>query len=130
VRDGTRRHLIGAGIRLDNNNDDDNDNTDTADVLSASDATLNRRGLPVAVARQLESITNYHDALHCLNRYGFYPVHGAGVERMLLVLRHVDGGDDTRESAHILWDTSIPRYTETYYSSNSGINALIRYAES
>ena len=44
-----------------------------------------------------------------------------------ITLRHGPPNNITTQS---IWDSSIPKYATSYYSNNSGINALIQYANS
>ena len=113
-KDGTRRHLIGAGIQSD---DDPNRN------IENDDTPLIRWGLPKIVLSELETITSYTEAVQCLHRHNYYLTYDAGVERLfLLVSKQRDN-----ESVQSLWNSSIPQYVAQHYSSISGIDAIIQH---
>lgn len=135
AKDGTRRHLVGAGIISMEPEEGEfcKSNATTSSLLSSRP---DRMGLPKAVLEELASIDNYEGAMKCLDRHGFYPVHDAGVERLFMVLpsikKEVDKGAmllQQQQRIESLWKSSIPTYATSYYSNNSGINALLRNAE-
>jgi len=113
--DGVRRHLVGAGIQNGSN------------AKSAG-----RLGLSSEVLGELSSITDAAQALTCVVRHGFYPVYDTGVERLMMLLPNSEAANKRGdgESALELWKESLPTYTSSYYSNNSGIAALLKSVES
>jgi hypothetical protein len=124
---GARRHLVGAGIKMDH----------ALDTTVPDNQHNIRLGLPPSVVFELASITNYKDAVQCLHRHGYHLVYDAGVERLVLLLtkrrptsnQTADDVSPQSESTTDIWESSNPQYAQRYYSPNSGINALIRQAE-
>jgi hypothetical protein len=118
ANDGTRRHLVGAGIKP-----EEFSVPSTGSLSTRQD----RIGLTAAALEELASIEGYDDALNCLDHHGFHPVHDAGVERLLMILPS-KGADGQQQSVTQAWKSSTPNYAAEYYSSNAGINALLRNA--
>ena len=58
-------------------------------------------------------------------RAGYFVVHDAGVERLVLLRRE---RDDARLTTQAIWDQSIPSFPAQYYSDNAGVAALCRAA--
>jgi spermidine synthase len=108
AKDGRRRHLVGAGIRADN------------------DLPSGRLGLEEHILEELQQQDSQESALECLAHHDFYPVYDAGVERLLLLVPK-DYKQPTQSALH-LWQKSIPTYASHYYSSNNGIQALLEHA--
>lgn len=117
--DGTRRHLVGAGIR-----------PETCRKVSAPLLTTRqeRIGLPITVLEELAFIYDYDDAINCLSNRGFHPVHDAGVERLLMIIPS-KAAEGLQSSVPEIWKSSQPTYAATYYSNNAGINAMLRNAD-
>lgn len=145
IRDGVRRHLVGAGIQAEHNNSLLPTNHDTMTHVATSVSPLfttatrrqDRVGLSDVVLKELAGVTSYTDALDCLFRHGFLPVHDAGVERLFLVLPtdpnstagQTATSTTTTVTAMDLWKSSQPTYTSQYYSDNAGVEFLLRNAE-
>jgi len=118
--DGTRRHLVGAGIRNE----------------EAAAASKGRTGLPSFVLSALEKCGNKPDAaIACLSRHHFYPVYDTGVERLIMVVpnslsaTHTENKGSQELNATMLWESSVPSYAKAYYSTNPGIFSLLKQAE-
>lgn len=114
VKDGERRHLVGAGIQK---------------YSDTKKTSAGRLGLTADVLGELASIDDVSKARNCLARHGFYPVYDTGVERLMMVVPDSDAasvkeGDCDRSSVE-LWKHSVPTYAASYYSNNSGIAALL-----
>jgi hypothetical protein len=116
--EGVRRHLVGAGIQ----HEDDEGTTTNHDRL----------GLPHRVLEQLSGISESEPAYECLLQHGFFPVYDAGVERLFLPIIDSAAARQRNDSLYTpmsLWEKSVPSYTTSYYSCNSGIVALLKHAE-
>lgn len=123
--DGVRRHLIGAGLVH-----------AAAPAAGAgpspASAALLRAALPDAVAHGLAT----HAAaqpLAWLEAHGLYPLHDAGVARLLLLVAPPAGGEGggaggSAARARALWEASQPSYAPEHYSPNPGVAALLRAA--
>ena len=118
-KDGTRRHLIGAGIQSE-------DNPNYMDMQKV-DAQLIRFGLPTHVLSELEMITSYNEAIQCLHRHGYYLIYDAGVERLLLLVSQQPEVLQKKEYIQSIWDSSSPQYAAQHYSHISGIDAIIKH---
>jgi hypothetical protein len=57
--------------------------------------------------------------------HNYFLVYDSGVQRLMKLVNN-DGADD--KSAIDLWKNSKPTYVADYYSDNSGIAVLLRYA--
>ena len=107
-KDGQRRHLVGAGIR----------------------EGTGRLGLPMPVLEELDLIHDPMEAFQYLSFHEFYPVHDAGVERLMMLVANSEASKGRKLSSTThLWRLSNPCYGQAYYSGNSGIAALLREAE-
>ena len=114
AEDGVRRHLVGAGIQH-----------------GSSNKNGARLGLLSHILTELSSITNAVQALECLARHSLYPVYDTGVERLMMLLPNSEASrrvGDTKSGLE-LWEKSVPSYASSYYSSNSGIAALLKSIE-
>jgi len=119
--DGVRRHLVGAGlVPLEG----------AASMDGGSEAPL-RASLPLRVMQGLSSFdAAEHDPrspLAWLVENEMYPLHDAGVER-LMMLTHGGGGKGGAAepgAALAAWDQSVPTYATEHYSSNPGVAALL-----
>jgi hypothetical protein len=117
-----RLQLVGAGITSLDDDDDDNDTNRTKAVHP------DRRGLPRAVTEELARLADPVLATACLRQHGYYPVYDAGVERLVwfnpesaaAAARH-----GTTVTATSLWESSMPSYSQSYYSPNAGVQALL-----
>ena len=83
---------------------------------------------------ELAGLHTYEEALHCLEKYDYYPVYDAGVERLLMV---VSDAESKAAQASVADDKSIKEveyvpstYAATYRTSNSGIAALLGHVMS
>ena len=140
--DGVRRHLVGAGlvpaeaVPLQMPADGLQTPFTSLPTRSATAAaappghcppSLLRVALPDHVQQQLAAFdADRHDPdapRAWLMQHGFYPVHDAGVERLLLLVH-----DDTPGAAVTAWQRSTPSYASQHYSSNPGIAALLAAA--
>ncbi|KAL7458177.1 hypothetical protein ACHAWC_009738 [Mediolabrus comicus] len=125
-KDGVRRHLVGAGVQSKNKSNSNNrSNNDTSDAQRKSEDH---------VLDELERLHTYEDALHCLEKYDYYPVYDAGVERLLMV---VSDAESKAAQSSVADDKSIQEveyvpstYAATYRTSNSGIAALLGHVMS
>jgi hypothetical protein len=135
--DGVRRHLVGAGIIQSKNKSNSNNsrNNDTSDAQRKSYLSSGGRpGVEVHVLDELAGLHTYEEALHCLEKYDYYPVYDAGVERLLMV---VSDAESKAAQASVADDKSIKEveyvpstYAATYRTSNSGIAALLGHVMS
>ena len=109
--DGLRRYLVGAGLSTDYSN------------------KYARLGLKRNMLEQLDTVGegDHKRALGCLEKYGYYAVHDAGVERLLLVIKPLSHGRKSTTALQ-LWKESVPTYASQYYSNNTGIASLLRRA--
>ena len=105
---GLRRHLVGAGIR----NDNDMENNKS------------RIGLPLNMLSKLDSLTDPDEVLLQLAKGNYYPVYDTGVERLLKIISRLNDEEECA-STLTLWEHSIPKYATAYYSNNTGIAALL-----
>jgi hypothetical protein len=119
---GLRRYLVGAGL--------------------GKNATLSngRIGLDAVTLTELDQTSTADDALLCLYRNGMFPVYDAGVERLIML---VPGSDACRRrqvftatvnckcttTVNYIWRQSTTQYSSSYYSDNSGVRALLAYAQ-
>ena len=129
--DGIRRYMVGAGIGKENQ--------------SSKDDRNGRPGISVEIFDKLENMTSCEEANNLLASRHLYPVYDAGVERRILLVAktkldskaclrrrelELEDMDDFKETNAIdLWEHSIPTFPNEYYSSNSGINSLLKYAK-
>ena len=120
VKDGIRRHLVGAGIK--------NNNNDVRSLSSASNHNSNnneistgRPGVEEHVLEELASLNTHEEALDCLQRNEYYPVYDAGVERLVMSL------SNSQSSAAASGETEfVPAtYAATYRTHNGGISAIL-----
>jgi hypothetical protein len=117
--DGIRRHGVGAGLvplDLEDNS-----------VDSFGACGLLRAGLPLGLVNDMNS--QAHEDNDCSSwdmaaENGFHPVFDAGVERLMHVVRR-PGTDDDLILAD-LWEQSVPQFVTEHYSSNRGIEQMIR----
>ena len=85
-----------------------------------------RRRLPEDVeARLARCGADARAAERCLADAGYFVVHDAGVERLVLLRRE---HDDTRLTTQAIWDQSVPSFPAQYYSDNAGVAALCHAA--
>jgi predicted O-methyltransferase YrrM len=135
-KDGVRRHLVGAGIQSKNkSNSNKRSNNDTSDAQRKSDVSSGGRpGVEDHVIDELARLHTYEDSLHCLEKYDYYPVYDAGVERLLMV---VPGAGSKAAQSSVADDESIQEveyvpstYAATYRTSNCGIAALLGHVMS
>ena len=110
---GVRRHLVGAGIKIDD-----------TDPSSATELDFRRLGLPRKVWNQINETTDVRQILSDLAGGDFYPVYDTGVERLFWVVNSTIPVCGTAS----LWGQSQPKYTGTYYSDNIGIMSLLQDA--
>ena len=103
-KDGLRRHIVGAGIQ--------------------EGSKTGRLGIPESIMEELDKLQCPHEAFQQLVSQEMYPVHDTGVERLMMLVN-----TSTRDSTKELWKTSVPTYSQTYYSGNSGVAALLKQAE-
>ena len=114
-----RFQLVGAGIQQRSSSSDPN-------KQRRDKGNPHRQGLPLEV---LEELHQWNDTQHdetpqdILERHGYYLIHDAGVERLLLV---VDPA--LRNRTQTLWKESVPHYAASYYSPNPGIADLLEQA--
>ena len=116
--DCIRRHAVGAGLTPFEKIAGDSN----SDMMTTSQ--LLRSGLPCSVMLQLDSVPSDIDLdipWQITADQGFSPVFDAGVERLMLI---VDSGDDTNTKQ--LWDDSMPCYVKEHYSSNKGVESMLR----
>lgn len=106
---GIRRHLVGSGIQHGNT------------------TTNGRLGLPSYVLQELSQLSSASRAFRCLTRHGLYPVHDAGVERLMMLVPESKAAREHDSACTELWNESEPSYATTYYSENSGIAALLKF---
>lgn len=122
-RNGSRRHMVGAGIKP----------TDDINVYSDQGGDLARQGqagiikgfrpgLSRHALNKLGVVDDHQTALMNLADCDFFPVYDVGVERLIMF---VEDGDVTHSDAMKRWEGSVPRYAEAYYSPVSGIQALL-----
>jgi hypothetical protein len=114
--DGTRRHLIGAGMQSEDH---------PYIALPKVDAQLIRFGLPTHVLSELENITSYYEAIQCLHRHGYYLIYDAGVERLVRLVSNPE--EVNKEKIQSIWNSSSPQYATKHYSNVSGIDAIIKH---
>ncbi|GKY96325.1 hypothetical protein MPSEU_000592100 [Mayamaea pseudoterrestris] len=119
--DGTRRHLVGAGIR------------------AANSESAHRVGLPTETLHQLSQLENAKAAVELLRAHGFSPVYDSGVERLCMLVpsskavralqrENEDWRATDDDTTKAVWDDSVPKYPSEYYSPNSGILELLKHA--
>ena len=118
VKDGIRRHLVGAGITSQSSNSTSNE------ILSSG-----RPGIEEHVLEELASVDTHEEALHCLAQNDYYPVYDAGVERLVMAL-NTQSSDATSNETPIQDSASqaafVPAtYAATYRTKNSGISAIL-----
>jgi len=135
---GKRRHLVGAGIQT----PPDSSSADTTDGSTTNDNTLissERFGLEQYVLDELKALSSPTEAMQCLDRHGYHPVYDVGVERLFMVVpkqqpkqkqkQHLNDSNSSAVTNRDLWEQSVPSYTASYYSNNSGIASLLSYSE-
>lgn len=114
--DGLRRHAVGAGLTpLEQNSENS----------SMAVSAMLRAGLPQNLLEELQQHENQISDLpwKVAAQEGFQPVFDAGVERLMLV---VDKGRNIPLSPSELWESSMPRYVREHYSSNQGVENMIK----
>ena len=112
VKDGIRRHLVGAGIK--------NSNIQPGSKIN-NNLSTGRPGIEEHVLEELAGLTANGEALNCLDRHLYYPVYDAGVERLLLVVSKAQSGGASSEESL----PSAHQYAATFHSKNVGISALL-----
>lgn len=118
VKDGIRRHLVGAGIK--NNNDDVQ-----SSGSNSNDISTGRPGIDEHVLAELASLNTHKEALNCLGQYEYYPVYDAGVERLIMVVRNAQSSAASL-SEEVSKQEFVPAtYAATYRTNNSGISAVL-----
>ena len=103
-KDGLRRYIVGAGIQ--------------------EGSKTGRLGIPVPLMKGLDMLQCPNETFQRLVSQELYPVHDTGVERLMMLVN-----TSTRDSTKELWRMSVPTYSPTYYSENSGVAALLKQAE-
>ncbi|KAL7491642.1 hypothetical protein ACHAWT_001871 [Skeletonema menzelii] len=119
VKDGIRRHLVGAGIT----------NQSPASKKSSNEISTGRPGIDEHVLEELASLDTHEEALHCLGQNDYYPVYDAGVERLVMTLNTQSSEATSKET--MVQDCApqadfVPAtYAATYRTNNSGISAIL-----
>ena len=133
VKDGIRRHLVGAGIKKNNN---DIQSSASGPNNNSNDISTGRPGIDEHVLEELASLNTHEEALHCLGQYEYYPVYDAGVERLVMVVlpnaqsQSISAASSEeksmQESASLQEAECVPAtYAATYRTNNSGISAIL-----
>lgn len=99
VKDGTRRHLVGAGIER-------------------AGSKLGRPGVGENVLKKLAEITSHEEAFECLEEHGYYSLFDAGVERLL---RNVSSGQQSGQLSN------VASYGPSYHDAPAGVAAIMRH---
>ena len=118
VKDGIRRHLVGAGIT-----------NQSSASKNSNEISTGRPGIEEHVLKELASLDTHKEALHCLGRNDYYPVYDAGVERLVMTLNTQSSTTTSKEMT--MQDTAMQAefvpatYAATYRTNNSGISAIL-----
>ena len=99
VKDGTRRHLVGAGTER-------------------AGSKLGRPGVDENVLAKLAGITSHREAFECLEEHGYYSVFDAGVERLLWDV------SSSQQSGQL---SNVASYGASYQTTNMGVSAMMRH---
>jgi hypothetical protein len=129
--DGTRRHLVGAGIQLEAN----------ASFADCNAEQRSRMGLPIHVWNGLMELGDAtpSEALKYLQSNGFAPIYDSGVERLIMTVPDSTAVQALQQKYQVekideemvrkIWDASIPKFPVEYYSPNPGIRLLLDHAK-
>mmetsp|Transcript_18628 Transcript_18628/g.27307 ORF Transcript_18628/g.27307 Transcript_18628/m.27307 type:complete len:779 (-) Transcript_18628:240-2576(-) len=125
VKDGIRRHLVGAGIK--------NKDVTSSGSGKINDITTSRPGIEEHVLEELASLNTCQEALHCLEHFEYYPVYDAGVERLVMAVtntqRVASSSSSTEKKSSTFPELKaefVPStYAATYRTNNSGISAIL-----
>ncbi len=143
-----RRYLVGAGVGLSKKDctcDRQNINP-TSTTSSFSRNLSSRQGIDEDTFSELSQAANAEEGMNILIRNNYWPVYDAGVERRMLVVQkskmknHSESkmkdlglnGIITSNNSSVLdlWNGSTPSFPDSYYSSNEGIEFLLKRAAS
>jgi len=120
---GIRRYLVGAGLSHPNIVPTTSAQSNPTAIAPKGQQQI-RRGLPRDTRAALDEILNPQLVMDRLADENFYPVYDAGVERLYKVLSPLQD----QETPTFLWQMSQPKYVKRYYSNNTGITSLLKYA--
>lgn len=124
VKDGIRRHLVGAGIK--NNND-----VQSFGSNGNNDVSTGRPGIEEHVLEELASLNTHEEVLNCLGHYGYYPVYDAGVERLIMAVTDAQSsaaslsGEVFAQYFGLQAEFVPATYAATYRTNNSGITSIL-----
>ena len=132
LEDGSRRHLVGAGIAIASTKETEcNSKSNDAKLLA-------RLGLPMHVCDGLAQVSDAKTALEYLSSTGFIPIYDSGVERLCMLVPGSTAAQALLDKYGIqqlddfmvrhVWDASVPKYPSEYYSPNDGIQLLLNHA--
>lgn len=136
-KDGVRRHLVGAGVQSKNKSNSSkssSNNGKSGEKINRDISTGGRPGVEDHVLDELAGLHTYEEALYCLEKYDYYPVYDAGVERLLMVVSDAESKAaqssvaDDKSTKEVEYTPST--YAATYRTSNSGIAALLGHVMS
>lgn len=116
VKDGIRRHLVGAGIK-------NNDVLGSSSATKSNEISTGRPGIEEHVFEELASLNTHEEALNCLERNDYYPVYDAGVERLVMSLSNAQSSAASSSFEETSMQDST--YAATYRTNNSGISAIL-----
>ena len=98
VKDGVRRHLVGAGIER-------------------AGSKSGRPGVDENVLTKLAEIASHEEAFECLEKHGYYCLFDAGVERLIW-------NPSSQQSGQL---SDVASYGASYQTTNIGVSALMRH---